>query len=92
MKHPGLVLKETVLDTYAGHEGKSQRALAKSAGLPVSKIWRIVRGEIGISAPTAIKLASALGGDPRYWLNLQVEYDLAKAWQAIEAKAKTQRR
>ena len=73
--HPGEVLREEFLvplDLSAG-------ALARTMGLPRTRIERIVAEEVGISADTALRLGKALGTTPQLWLNLQSDYDLQMA-------------
>jgi addiction module HigA family antidote len=73
--HPGEVLREeflTPLNLSAG-------ALARTMGLPRTRIERIVAEEVGISADTALRLGKALGTTPQLWLNLQSDYDLQMA-------------
>ncbi len=65
--HPGEILREeflTPLDLSAG-------ALAKALGVPRTRIERIVKGQMGISADTALRLAKYFDTTPNVWLNLQ---------------------
>jgi addiction module HigA family antidote len=66
-------------------------ALAKACGVPRTRIERIVREELGVSADTALRLAKFFGMSVEFWINLQTQYDLevakkkiAKALKAIE--------
>jgi len=38
-----------------------------------------MRGTRDMSADTAIRLGRYFGTDPRFWMNLQIAYDLSKA-------------
>lgn len=79
--HPGeILLKEFLLPL-----GISQNALARAAGVPPRRINEIVLGKRGISADTALRLAAALGTSERFWLGLQVDYDLEEARHAGDA-------
>ena len=49
------------------------------AGVPANRISDIVRGARSLTAETAILLGERFGTDPRFWMNLQVNYDLAQA-------------
>jgi addiction module HigA family antidote len=63
--------------------GLSQYALAKSIDVPPRRINEIVKGMRGITADTALRLAVFFGTDAQSWLNLQSDYDLAQARDAM---------
>ena len=65
--------------------GLSQYALAKAIDVPPRRINEIVKGLRGITADTALRLAAFFGTDAQSWVNLQTDYDLAMAQDAIEA-------
>jgi addiction module HigA family antidote len=71
--HPGEMLREQFLEPL----GLSAGALAKHLGVPRTRIERIVKEEIGISADTALRLGKYFDTTPDVWLNLQQAYDLA---------------
>ena len=73
--HPGEILAEEFM---APHR-LSANALAKSLGVPVTRVSEIVRGRRGISADTALRLARYFGTSADLWMGLQVEYDLRMA-------------
>jgi addiction module HigA family antidote len=70
--HPGEVLREEFLVPL----GMSAGALAKTCGLPRTRIERIAGEQTGITADTALRLAKALGTTAQLWLNLQTDYDV----------------
>ena len=61
--------------------GISQSRLARDLDIPQSRLSAIIRGKRGISADTALRLAEYFGTSPRFWLNLQMEYDLRRLQQ-----------
>lgn len=73
--HPGEILAEEFMAPY----GLSANALAKSLGVPVTRVSEVVRGRRGVSADTALRLAQFFGTSPDLWLGLQAEYDLRVA-------------
>ena len=73
--HPGEVLREEFLVPL----GLSPYAVAHACGVPRTRIERIAREELGISADTALRLGHYFGIEPQFWLNLQNRYDLATA-------------
>jgi addiction module HigA family antidote len=60
----------------------SVNALAKALGITAARLNEIVRGQRGITADTALRLARYLGTSAEFWLGLQLEYDLRVARQA----------
>ncbi|MNV94976.1 helix-turn-helix protein [compost metagenome] len=61
----------------------SQYALAKAIAVPPRRINEIVKGLRGITADTALRLAAFFGTDAQSWINLQSDYDLAIARDAM---------
>jgi addiction module HigA family antidote len=70
--HPGEVLLKDFLEPL----GLSQHRLAKGLSVPARRINEIVLGKRAVSADTALRLARFFGTSDRFWLNLQVAYDL----------------
>jgi addiction module HigA family antidote len=73
--HPGEVLEELFLaplDMSAG-------ALAARLGVPRTRIERLIKGDTGLTADTALRLSAFFGNTAEFWLNLQRAYDLAVA-------------
>jgi addiction module HigA family antidote len=70
--HPG----EILLKEYLEPMGISQYRLAKDIRVPPIRINAIVHGKRSITADTALRLARYFRTSERFWLNLQVRYDL----------------
>jgi len=70
--HPGEILLEEFLEPM----GISQYRLAKSINVSPRRINEIVHGQRSISADTALRLARYFGTSERFWMNLQVRFDL----------------
>ena len=70
--HPGEILMEEFLEPMK----ISQYRLAKDISVPPRRINEIVHGKRSITADTALRLARFFGTTERFWLNLQVRYDL----------------
>ena len=81
--HPG----EVLLEEFLRPMGISQNALARAAGLPRCSVNKIVLGKRGVTADTAVRLAVALGTSARFWLGLQIDYDLEEAHHALAESA-----
>lgn len=75
--HPGRFLDEHYLVPL----GITQDRLARALGVSRRRVNEIVRGRRGLTPDTAIRLAQVFGGDPAFWLNLQVAWDLHVALQ-----------
>ena len=54
----------------------SVNALAKALGIGAARLNEIVRGERGVTADTALRLARYFNTSPDFWLGLQSFYDL----------------
>ncbi|MGH7926804.1 MAG: HigA family addiction module antitoxin [Candidatus Binatia bacterium] len=70
--HPGEILMEEFLKPM----GLSQYRLAMDIQVPPVRINEIVHGKRSITADTALRLARYFQTSERFWLNLQVRYDL----------------
>lgn len=70
--HPGEVLAEEFLEPL----GLSQYRVAKEINIPIRRINKIVHSNRAITADTALRLARYFGTSPRFWMNLQAQYDL----------------
>lgn len=70
--HPGEILLEEFLKPM----GLSQYRLAKDISVPKRRINEIVLGKRAISPDTALRLARYFGMSERFWMNLQMRYDL----------------
>ncbi|HUN51184.1 MAG TPA: HigA family addiction module antitoxin [Candidatus Sulfotelmatobacter sp.] len=76
--HPGEVLATDFLAPL----GVSQYRLAKAMKVPPRRINEIVQGKRGITADTALRLGRAFRMEARFWLNLQMRYDMDVAEDA----------
>jgi addiction module HigA family antidote len=73
--HPGEILEEEFMRPL----GLSANGLARRIDVPVTRISEIVRGNRGITADTAVRLARLFGTSSELWLGLQAEHDLRVA-------------
>ncbi len=77
--HPG----EMLLEEFLKPMGISQYRLAKDIGVPAIRINKIVRGERGISADTALRLARYFVMSVEFWTGIQTHYDTEMAKTAL---------
>ena len=70
--HPGEILLEEFLKPME----ISQYRLAKDISVDPRRINEIVHGKRSITADTALRLSRFFGTSERFWLNLQMRFDL----------------
>lgn len=80
--HPGEILSLEFMEPL----GLSQYRLAKSISVPARRINEIVQGKRSISADTALRLSRHFGMSERFWLNLQVRFDLEVEKERLGAR------
>lgn len=73
--HPGIMLKNDVLEPL----GLGVTGAARKLQMSRVALSRVVNGRAGISPELAIRLEDAGVSTARFWMNLQVNYDLAQA-------------
>ena len=76
--HPGGILKDE-LDEL----GITPTELARQIDVPPNRVSQIIAGKRSITGDTALRLGHWFGTDPQFWLNLQVQFDLAVADRQI---------
>lgn len=72
--HPGILIKDNI-DTL----GISITEFAFKLGLSGQIVSRIINQKAGISVEMALKLGKAFKTTPEFWINMQIQYDLAQA-------------
>ncbi|MGC1870991.1 MAG: HigA family addiction module antitoxin [Acidobacteriaceae bacterium] len=80
--HPGEMLREEFMVPL----GLSANALALALRVPATRISEIVNERRGITADTALRLGRYFSMTPEFWMNLQSQYDLESARDAVEAE------
>jgi addiction module HigA family antidote len=80
--HPGEILQEEFLSEM----GISQNRLALDLRVPARRINEIVLGKRRITPDTALRLARYFGTSAKFWLGLQMDYDLDVAEDELMAK------
>ena len=73
--HPGEVLLEEFLRPL----DLSQNRLAREIHVPPRRINEIILGKRAVTPDTALRLARYLGTSERFWLGLQMDYELEEA-------------
>lgn len=75
--HPGEILQE-ILD----QNQITQSLVAERLGMAQSKISDICRGKRGVTPDMAMRLGRLFGQSPRFWLNLQENWELSQLDEA----------
>mgnify|MGYP000049378432 FL=1 len=78
--HPG----EILLEDFMKPLGITARQIAADIDVSPSRISEIVNGARPITADTAIRLGLFFRMDPKFWLNLQMEYDIRVAKRTLQ--------
>lgn len=80
--HPGEVLLEEFLKPM----GISQNRLAREISVPPRRVNEIVLRKRAISPDTALRLARYFGTSERFWLGLQMDFDLEEARNELSGR------
>jgi addiction module HigA family antidote len=80
--HPG----EILLEEFMKPLGISARQLAADIDVSPSRISDLVNGNRPVTADTALRLGLFFNMEPRFWLNLQTEYDMRMAANTLREK------
>lgn len=67
---------EILLEEFMKPMHRSARQIAADIDVPPRRISEIVNNTRPITADTALRLGIFFKMDPRFWINLQAEYDL----------------
>lgn len=63
----------------------TQKIFANHLGVDIKTVNRLINNRTSISPKLALKISSALGTTPEFWMNLQMENDL---WELKNSKIK----
>ena len=80
--HPGEILLEEFMKPMT----ITARRLSADIDVSASRISEIVNGQRPITADTALRLGIYFSMDPRFWLNLQAEYDMRVVTRELKKK------
>ena len=80
--HPG----EILLEDFMKPMEITARQLSADIDVSPSRISDIVHGNRPITADTALRLGLFFSMEPRFWLNLQSEYDMRIAKRDLQSQ------
>ena len=78
--HPGQLLLSEFMEPLA----LTANALANALHVPANRITAILKGQRGITADTALRLARFFGTSADFWLNLQKDFELRQAREVAQ--------
>ena len=78
--HPGEILQDELDELNV-----SASEFARQIHVPPNRIGQIIAGKRSITADSALRFGHWFGVDPRFWINLQSQFDLAAAHRRIGA-------
>jgi addiction module HigA family antidote len=81
--HPG----EMLLEEFLKPLGISQSAFAVRLGISFPRLNEIIRRKRGITPDTALRLAHVLGMSADFWLGLQQDWELWRAFAQQESRS-----
>ena len=76
--HPGEILKDELEELVV-----TPTAFARQINVPPNRIGQIISGKRSITGDTALRFGHWFGAEPQFWMNLQSQYNLAKANRRI---------
>lgn len=79
-RHPGAILRD---DYIVPTEGLNVSTLAVQIGVPTTRLHEIVHERRGITADTAVRLASYFKTTAPEWMARQAAYDIAIAETSV---------
>ena len=86
--HPGNVLYDEFLQPLK----ISQNQIARDLGVSPRRINEIIHGKRSVTADTALRLSLYFGNSARFWMGLQMDFDLDTAedlsLEKLKAKVK----
>jgi antitoxin HigA-1 len=82
--HPGEILLEEFIKPLE----LNLASVSRATGIPASRLTEITKCRRGLTAETALRLATYFGTSAAFWIGLQAEHDLEVAERAVGAKIK----
>lgn len=81
--HPGELLREDVIPAL----GRPKSKIASLLGISRQTFYDILTEKQPVTTAMAIRLGKLVGNGPRFWLNLQLAYDLERAERDVDVSA-----
>jgi addiction module HigA family antidote len=75
--HPGQILEELYIKPHR----LTITEVAGALGIARKNLYAVIKGEYAISTEMAFKLSKAFDTTPEFWMQAQMNYDLAKGYK-----------
>ena len=76
--HPGEILRDELAEIVV-----TPTELARQIDVPPNRMSQIINGKRSITGDTALRLGHWFETDPRFWMNLQAQFDLVTAQKTV---------
>ena len=90
MKLPPITPGDVLFEEFLAPLEISQTQLAREIGVPPNRINQIINGKREITADTALRLSRFFGLSDRFWLNLQMRFELELEKDRLGSLVETQ--
>ena len=78
--HPGELLREDILPAL----DMSKSAVAMALGISRQTLYDIINEKQSVTAEMAVRFGKLFGNGSGFWVNLQRNYDLARAERSVD--------
>ena len=75
--HPGQILEELYIKAH----NLTITEVAGALGIARKNLYAVIKGEYSVSVEMAFKLSKAFDTTPEFWLQAQMNYDLAQGYK-----------
>lgn len=76
--HPGLFLAEMLAEMDV-----TQAKFSRAIGVSPMRVSHVIKGTRPVTAELALLFGRAFDQSPQYWMNLQAEFDMARARETM---------
>jgi len=83
---PRIAPGEVLLNEFLIPMGISQNRLANTINVPLRRINEIVHGKRRVTPETGLRISKALGMSERFFIDLQLDYDIAVEIETHQAE------
>ena len=84
--HPGEILLAEFLKP--SDPPINANTLARTLEVPANRITALIKGQLGITDDTAVRLATIFNMTPEFWMNLQKTYELRLVEKSLPVRVK----
>ncbi len=81
--HPGELLREVILPDI----DETKTEVANALHISRQTLYDILNERQPVTAEMAVRFGKLFGNGPRFWINMQRAYDLAKAEKTVDVSA-----